>query len=85
VGLIDHSAGLRGEVGSTFSREQHIRPTLLTTHERLSRTGTTRRKRTLGVCGQHTWTGVGSLRVVLVGFSSTGCTSIRIAATLRYE
>jgi hypothetical protein len=33
----------------------------------------------------HTWTGMGSIRVVLVGFSPTGCTSIRIAATLRYE
>jgi hypothetical protein len=32
-----------------------------------------------------TWTGVGSVRVVLVRFSPTGCTSIRIAATLRYE
>jgi hypothetical protein len=33
----------------------------------------------------HAWTGVGSVRVVLVGFSPTGCTSIRIAVTLRYE
>jgi hypothetical protein len=32
-----------------------------------------------------TWTGVGSVRVVLVGFSPVGCTSIRIAATLGYE
>jgi hypothetical protein len=39
VGPTDHSAGLRGGVGSTFSREQCIRPTLLTTHERLPRTG----------------------------------------------
>jgi hypothetical protein len=46
---VDHSAGLRGGVGSTFSREQCIRPTLLMTHERLSRMGTARRKRTLGV------------------------------------
>jgi hypothetical protein len=30
-----HSAGLRGGVGSTFSREQCIRPTLLMTRERL--------------------------------------------------
>jgi hypothetical protein len=31
------------------------------------------------------WTGVGSVRVVLVGFSPAGCTSIRIAMTLGYE
>jgi hypothetical protein len=31
------------------------------------------------------WTGMGSVRVVLVEFSPAGCTSIRIAATLRYE
>jgi hypothetical protein len=31
------------------------------------------------------WTGVGSVRGVLVGFSPAGCTSIRIATTLRYE
>jgi hypothetical protein len=32
-----------------------------------------------------TWIGVGSVRVVLVGFSPAGCTSIRITATLGYE
>jgi hypothetical protein len=32
-----------------------------------------------------TWTGMGSVRVVLVGFSPAGCTSIRITATLEYE
>jgi hypothetical protein len=48
---MDHSAGLRGGVGSTFSREQCIRPTLLMTRERLPRTGTTRRKRTPDVRG----------------------------------
>jgi hypothetical protein len=32
-----------------------------------------------------TWTGVGSIHVVLVRVSPAGCTSIRIAATLRYE
>jgi hypothetical protein len=31
------------------------------------------------------WTGVGSVRVVLVGFSPAWCTSIRITATLGYE
>jgi hypothetical protein len=33
----------------------------------------------------HTWTGVGSVHVVLVRFSPAGCTSIRITATLWYE
>jgi hypothetical protein len=32
-----------------------------------------------------TWTGVGSVRVVLVEFSPVGCTSIQIVATLGYE
>jgi hypothetical protein len=32
-----------------------------------------------------TWTGVGSIHVVLVRFCSVGCISIRIAATLEYE
>jgi hypothetical protein len=31
------------------------------------------------------WTGVGSLRGILVGFSPVGCTSIGIATTLGYE
>jgi hypothetical protein len=34
---------------------------------------------------RRTWTGMGSVHVVLVGFSPVGCTSIRIAATLGYE
>jgi hypothetical protein len=33
----------------------------------------------------HTWTGMGSVRTVLVGFSPAECTSIRITATLEYE
>jgi hypothetical protein len=33
----------------------------------------------------HTWTGVGSIHVMLIGFSPTGCTSIRITVTLGYE
>jgi hypothetical protein len=48
---MDHSAGLRGGVVSTFSREQCIRPTLLITRERLPRTGITRRKHTPDVRG----------------------------------
>jgi hypothetical protein len=47
----DHSIGLRDRVGSTFSREQCIHPTLLTTHERLPRMGTAHSKHTLGVRG----------------------------------
>jgi hypothetical protein len=35
VGPTDRSVGLRGGVGSTFSQEQCICPTLLMTHERL--------------------------------------------------
>jgi hypothetical protein len=31
------------------------------------------------------WTDMGSVHVVLVEFSSAGCTSIRIVATLGYE
>jgi hypothetical protein len=48
---MDHSTGLRDGVGSTFSQEQCIRRTLLTTRERLPRTGTIHRTRTLGVHG----------------------------------
>jgi hypothetical protein len=51
VAPVDHSAELRGGVGSTFSREQCIRPTLLTTRERLPRMKTARRKRTPSVRG----------------------------------
>jgi hypothetical protein len=32
-----------------------------------------------------TWTGVGSVRAMLVGFSPAGCTSIQITASLRFE
>jgi hypothetical protein len=64
-------------VGSPSSQEQWACSTLSLTRERLSRMGTTHRKRT--------WTGVGSVRGVLVGFSPAGCTSIQIAATLGYE
>jgi hypothetical protein len=38
---VGHSAKLRGGVGSTFSQEQCIRPTLLGQRERLPRMGTT--------------------------------------------
>jgi hypothetical protein len=48
---MNHSSGLRGGVGSTFSWEQCIRPTLLMTRERLPHMGTARRKHMLGVRG----------------------------------
>jgi hypothetical protein len=44
AGPASHLARLRGGVGSTFSREQCIRPTLLGQRERLPRMGTTHRK-----------------------------------------
>jgi hypothetical protein len=47
------------------------------THKSLPRTGAAHTKRT--------WTGMGSICVVLVRFSPAGCTSIRIAVTLGYE
>jgi hypothetical protein len=48
---MNHSAGLRGEVESTFSQEQCIHPTLLMTHERLPCTRTAHRKHMPGVRG----------------------------------
>jgi hypothetical protein len=51
VGPTGHSAGPRGGVGALFLGSSSIRPTLSVTHERLSRTGTVRRKRTLGIHG----------------------------------
>jgi hypothetical protein len=51
AGPVGHSTGLRGGVRSTFSREEWICPTLLGQRERLSHTGTARRKRMSGVCG----------------------------------
>jgi hypothetical protein len=80
VGPVDHSAGLRGGVGSTFSQEQCICPTLLTTHERLLCVD----------CVRYVWSE--TIRGLSVGcvwrvgqVSLAGCTSIRIIATLRYE
>jgi hypothetical protein len=51
AGLMSHSTSLRGGVGNTFSREKYIHLTLLRQHERLSRTGTTHKKRMSGVRG----------------------------------
>jgi hypothetical protein len=49
MGHVGHSVGLSGGVGSTFSREQSICPTLLGQCESLPCTGTARRKRMSGV------------------------------------
>jgi hypothetical protein len=76
-GPTDHSAGLGFVSGALFLGSSWVPPTLLVAYERLPRMGITHRKRT--------WTGVRSVRVMFVEFSPTGCTSIRIAATLRYE
>jgi hypothetical protein len=59
-GPVDHSAGLRVVSGDFFLGSSRIRPTLLVACESLART----------------WTGVGSVRVVLIRFSPAGCTSI---------
>jgi Cft2 family RNA processing exonuclease len=68
-------------VGSPFSEEQWLCPTLSMTRERLPRTGTARRKRMSSVHGLE-WKAYVSC---WLGFSPTWCTSIRIATTLRYE
>jgi hypothetical protein len=68
-------------VGSPFSQEQWD----------LSKSvGTSRKVATYGdrpqeAYARRTWTGMGSVCVMLVGFSPVGCTLIRIAAPLRYE
>jgi hypothetical protein len=79
----------RGSVGwragdcarSPFSREQW---------DSSKSIGASRKVATYRDCPQEaytrcTWTGVGSVCVILVGFSPAWCTSIRIAATLGYE
>jgi hypothetical protein len=80
VGPVGHSAGLRGGGGSTFSQEQCIYPTLLTTHEKLLYTDYVR----------YVWSG--TIRELSVGcvwcvglVPPVGCTSIRITVTLEYE
>jgi hypothetical protein len=65
----NHSAGLGVVSGALFLGSSRVCPTLLVACERLPRMGIAHRKRTLG-------TGVGSVRVMLVRFSPTGCTSI---------
>jgi hypothetical protein len=80
VGPVGHSAGLRGGVGSTFSRGQCICPTLLTTHERLLYMDHVRYVWPGYICGP-------SMGCVwYVGrVSPVGCTSIRIVVTLGHE
>jgi hypothetical protein len=68
-------------VGSFFSREQWN----LSKSIGASRKVATYRDRPQEAYAGRMWTGVGSVRVVLVGFSHTECTSIRITATLGYE
>jgi hypothetical protein len=48
---VDHSAMLGVVSGALFLRSSRVRPTLLVACKRLPRTGTTRRKRTLGIRG----------------------------------
>jgi hypothetical protein len=64
-----------------FSRKQWPYSPLSMTREWLPRTGGCPQETYAG----RTWTGVGSIRVMLIGFSLAGCISIRITATLRYE
>jgi hypothetical protein len=67
---VDRSVGVLGIMLRTlFLRSSRVRPTLLMARERLPRT----------------WTGVGSVRVVCIGFFPVGCTSIQIIVTLGYE
>jgi hypothetical protein len=68
-------------VGSPFSQEQWD----LSKSIGASRKVATYEDRPQEVYAGRTWTGAGSVRVVLVGFSPVGCTSIRITATLGYE
>jgi hypothetical protein len=74
---VDHLVGLEVVSGALFLESSRVRPTLVMASKRLSRTET--------ACRKCMWTGAGSIRVVCIGFSPTGCTSIRIAATLIYE
>jgi hypothetical protein len=60
-GPMDYSVGLWVVSGALFLGSSMVRPTLMMACKRLSRTWTAHRK--------HTWTGVGSIRVVCIGFS----------------
>jgi hypothetical protein len=68
-------------VRSPFSREQWRCSNLLMTTWKVATYGDCPHEAYTG----HTWTGMGSVRVVLIRFSPVWCTSIRITVTLRYE
>jgi hypothetical protein len=77
---VGHSAGLRGGVGSTFSREQCIYPTLLMTRGRLLYVDHVRYVWSRTIRGLS----VGCMWRVGQVFPA-GCTSIQIVVTLGYE
>jgi hypothetical protein len=68
-------------VGTPFSQEQWDMPKSVG----VSRKVATYRDRPQEAYTGRMWTSVGSVRVVLVGFSPVRCTSIRIVVTLGYE
>jgi hypothetical protein len=68
-------------VGSPFSQEQWDLSKFVGTSRKVATYGDRPREAYAG----RTWTGMGSVCVMLVGFSPAGCASIRIAATLKYE
>jgi hypothetical protein len=68
-------------VGSPFSQEQWNLSKFVGASQKVA----TYEDRLQEAYVGRTWTGLGSVRVVLVGFSLVECTSIRIAATLGYE
>jgi hypothetical protein len=68
-------------VGSHFSREQWDLSKSIGASQKVAMYG----DRPQEAYAHRMWTGVESVRVVLVGFSPAGCTSIRIAVTFRYE
>jgi hypothetical protein len=68
-------------VGSPFSQEQWDLPKSVSVSRKVTTYGDRQQEAYVG----RTWTDMWSIRVVLVGFSPAGCTSIRIATTLGYE
>jgi hypothetical protein len=67
-------------IGSPSCREQWICSNLLTIARKVVTYGDYPQEAYAG----HMWTSIRSVRVVLVRFSPTGCTSIQITATLGY-
>jgi hypothetical protein len=80
-GPADHSTGLGVVPGALFLRSSRVCPTLLVACKKVATYEDHPQEAYVG----RTWSGVGSVRVVLVGFSPAGCTSIRIIVTLGYE